>query len=244
MILNVNTDASIKFTVKLERLHRSALPSAVRGSLNKCAYNLKTETMPRKASHVFEKRDPNFFKANSRFENAKGFDINSMKSTVGFVENNLRDRPNFAVHELEQQEEGGVIPHKSFIPLDEARVGNSSHKKVRPNARLKQLKKLANGALTRGKNWAERAIKSAVYAGKGNMLLMPGHRGGVVWKITSITRKGKDTVFTKQKLYSFRKNRSVSVHRTNFMHDASMETHKKIEQFYIEEATRQLNKFK
>lgn len=240
MALNVNTNAVIKYTVKLEQLTRSAFPSAIRGSLNKCAYDLKTKTMPKEARNIFVERDPRFFIANSKFENATGFNINSMKSTVGFVENNLRDKPNEAVQELQQQETGGSITHKSFIALPGARTGNSFNKKVRANARLKAIKNLKNIKDVNGKNFAEKLIKTAAFVGKGGLVLA----GKVVYKIDSIKRQGKDTVFKKTKLYSFKKNRSVNVHATHFMHDASLKTHKKIEDFYIQEALRQIAKYK
>jgi len=144
------------------------------------------------------------------------------------------------VQEVEQQEEGGTISHKSFIPLPGARVGNSFNKKVRANARLKNLNNLKNVKNARGKNFAEKLIKSAEFVGKGGLLLA----GKVVYRIDSVRRQGKDTIFKKTKLYSFKKNRSVRVHATHFMHDASMQTHKKIEKFYIDEALRQIAKFK
>jgi len=87
-VLNVNTNEVVKYTVKLEKLTRSAFPSAIRGALNKSAYDLKTKTMPKEARSTFVERDPRFFIANSKFENATGFNINAMKSSVGFVENN------------------------------------------------------------------------------------------------------------------------------------------------------------
>jgi hypothetical protein len=242
-VLNVNTNEVIKYTVKLEQLTRSAFPSAIRGALNKAVYDVKTKTMPEKTLQEFERREPNFFKANSRFENAKGFDINSMKATVGFVETALKDKPNYAVQELEQQEEGGTIHHKSFIALPGARVANSFSKATRANARLKKIKKMVNGKESRGANWEQRAIKGAVFAGKGGLLLMPGRKGSVLWRITSIRREGRNTQFTKTKLYSFTKNRSVKVHATHFMKEASERTAKKMEMFYIAEAKRQIEKY-
>lgn len=239
-VFNINTNALIQYTVILKNLHRSALPSAVRGALNKTAFHLKTDAMPSKAANTFEKREPNFFKANSRFENAKGFNINAMKSTVGFVENNLRDKPNMAVQELKQQEEGGTIEHKSFIALPGARTGNNFKKKVRANARLKELKKLANTRDAKGKNFLEKLIKTSIHTGKGGFVLA----NKVVYKIDSIKRKGKDTVFKKTKMYSFKKNRSVNVNATNFMHDASLEAQKKMEKYYIDEALRQMSKYR
>lgn len=240
MRINVNTDKVLLYSNILKEMHRSALPSAVRGTLNKAAYDVKTNTMPAKAKAEFVERDSNFFKANSKFEYAKGFDINSMQSKVGFVENNLRDKPNTAIKELEQQEEGGTIPNKTFIALPDARQGKSFNKKVRANARIKQLKKFVNLKNASGKSWAERAIKSAVFAGKGGLVLS----SKIIYRIDSINRRGKDTTFKKTKLYSVQKNRSVKVNATHFMQEASLTSQKKMEMFYIEEALRQMRKFK
>ncbi len=41
MKLDVNTDSAIQLTAKLERLHRSSFPSAVRNTLNDAAFDMK-----------------------------------------------------------------------------------------------------------------------------------------------------------------------------------------------------------
>jgi hypothetical protein len=240
MRLKVDSDKVLLYSNILKELHKSALPSAVRGTLNKAAYDVKTNTMPAKAKSEFVERDSNFFKANSKFEYAKGFNINSMQSKVGFVDNSLRDKPNPAVKELQQQEEGGTIQNKTFIALPGARIGNNFNKNTRPNARIKKLKKFVNIKNTTGKNWAERAIKSAVFAGKGGLVLT----NKVIYRIDSIKRKGKNITFNKTKLYSVQKNRSIKVNATHFMKEASLSTQKKMEMYYIEEALRQLKKFR
>lgn len=240
MRINVNTDKVLLYSNILKEMHRSALPSAVRGTLNKAAYDVKTNTMPNKAKAEFVERDSNFFKANSKFEYAKGFEINNMQSKVGFVDTSLKDKPNPAVKELEQQEEGGIIPHNTFIALPGARIGNNFNKNTRPNARIKKLKNFVNIKNVSGKNWAEKAIKSALHAGKGGLVLS----NKVLYRINAINRRGKNTTFKKTKLYSVQKNRSIKVNATHFMKEASLSSQKKMEMFYIEEALRQMRKFK
>ncbi|HLF67443.1 MAG TPA: hypothetical protein VI522_07470, partial [Gammaproteobacteria bacterium] len=156
MQLNINTDAAVKFTNTLEKLHRSALPVAIRSALNDAVFDVKTKTMPRSADETFEKRQPNFFKANSKFESAKGFDVNTMKATIGFISDKLKGDSNYAVKDLEEQEHGGAIDKKSFIANKEARTGKGL---VKPNARLKNIKNLVNASKSKGANWAQRAIK-------------------------------------------------------------------------------------
>lgn len=49
MQLNVNTDATVALTNKLEKLHKSAFPVAVRSTLNSAAFDMKKR-------HDFKKR--------------------------------------------------------------------------------------------------------------------------------------------------------------------------------------------
>lgn len=242
--LNINTTAIVKFTAKLEKLHRSALPSAIRGTLNNAAFDVKQNTMPKSVAQNFKRREPRFFSANSKYEKAGGFDVNKMKATFYFFENKLANQgTNYAVQDLEQQEYGGEIRHRNYVGLEGARKGKSKLGNIRPNARLSTIKKIINGKEAKGKNWAQRAIKSSVFAGVDGFVLMPGRKGSVLWRIDSLKRKGGNIVFKKIKLYSFNKNRVVKPHATNFMKEASSETQKKIDAIYIKEAQRQIEKY-
>lgn len=241
MQFNVNTDAIVKFTVKLEKLHRSAFPSAVRGTLNKMAFDLKTNTMPMEASKVFEHRSPNFFKANSKFENATGFDVATMKATVGFYSTSLKGSNNFAVEDLEQQEHGGTIKKKSFIPMKPARVGNSTGKIVRANARLSAMKRIVSAKDSTGKNDKEKFRKAVYYAGVGGLVL--GNKNPLIlWRVNSLKRLSGGA-FKMTPLYSYKKGRSITVSATNFMERAASQTAQKVDTIYINEANRQFSKY-
>lgn len=241
MILNINTDAAVIFTNKLEKLHKSALPVAIRTSLNKAAFDVKQITMPQTAARTFEKRSPNFFKANSRVEMANGWNINTMKAAVGFTGQGLRGGNNFAVKDLEQQESGGVIRGKSFIPLNPARSGSNQGKMVRPMNRLSGLNKIAVAAKAPGKNDKQKFIKSVFHAGKGGLVLSKKGGKEILWRVNSLN-KTDGGQFKLTPLYSHRVNRSVSVQGTGFMSSASLESGSKIERFYFEEATKQIER--
>ena len=240
MQLNINTDASVVFTNKLEKLHRSALPNAIRSALNSAAFDVKKTTMPRSADNAFTKRVPNFFKANSRVEMAKGWEVSQMKATVGFQDVNLQGARNFAVKDLEQQERGGVIKARSFVPSDQAR-GGSKTKPVRPGNRLSRIKKVVNSTQVAGKNKQEKFIKSAVYAGKGGHVI-GNYQKAMLWQITGIKRVGRRTVIRKKALYSFEKGRDVRVKGTGFMEKASLESAQSLENWYIEAAKKQIKR--
>jgi hypothetical protein len=240
MILNVNIGEAVKFTQKLKELNRSAFPSAVRGALNKAVYDVKTNTMPFKAAEDFVNRSPNFFRANSKFENASGFNVNSMVSKVGFTETNLKGGNNFAVKDLQQQEYGGVIDKRSYVPLEGAR-GGSMGSLVKPNARLRKIRKIANPINVKAKNPRQAFVKSVYFAGKGGYVLGEHNGNGILWRVNSLN-KTEGGQFKLTAMYSFKENRKVRVKGTSFMKEASLKSASKMESYYAEEAQRQINK--
>lgn len=238
MKLNIDTSAVVKLTNKLEKLHRSALPNAIRNALNSAAFDVKQNTMPKSAAVNFEKRQPNFFKANSRVDMAKGFDVNQMKATVGFVEAGLKGGNNFAVKNLEQQEDGGTINKKSFIPMDAARGGNKS-RPVRPGNRLSSINKIVNSNTVNAKSEKQQFMKAVKIAGVGGFVI-GNRKKKVLWRVNSMNlNKGKLKLTP---IYTFKQNRSVRVKPTGFMETASIESAKKIEDFYIKEAKKQIKR--
>ncbi|MFN8317156.1 MAG: hypothetical protein U0T32_11985 [Chitinophagales bacterium] len=243
MQLNINTDAIVKFTNVLEKMHKSALPNAVRGALNAAVFDIKTNTMPSSASKTFVNRQPNFFKANSRFENAKGSSIGSMKASVGFVSSGLKGENNFSVEDLEEQEYGGTIERKSFIPTVFARNNKSLNGLVRANARLSAIRKIANAKNMSGKNDRQRFVLAAASVGKGGLVLYKN----ILWRIDSAPKsniKFKRTDIKQTPLYSFKQGRSVKVKATEFMKSATLVSAEKLGSHFIKEAERQMEKLK
>jgi hypothetical protein len=245
MQININTDAAVVFTNKLERMRRSALPNAVRETLSRVALEVKKKTMPAQAKKSFVNRSPNFFKANSRVEFARGYNIAAMKSTVGFVEQNLKGENNFAVKDLEQQEHGGTIKGRSFVPMKKARISNSDTRLVRKMNRLTNIKKLVNSRNAKGVNWGQRMIKSSVYAKVGGYVL-DWRKGtsGTLFRIDALNRKGNNTRVKWTPLYSVKKNGAAKVKSTHFMQRASLLSAQEIDNIYILEAKKQINRLK
>jgi hypothetical protein len=241
MFINVNTDALVSLSNKLEKLGRSGLPLAVRGTLNDAAFHVKTVSMPNSAKDNFVSRSKDFFKANSRYEKADGFNIKTMKSSVGFYENNLRGSDNYAVQDLEEQESGGTIDKKSFIPTVFARSGKSNKGLVRPNARLKQINKIINTNDSVGKNRNEKFVIAAAVAGKGGFVL----RDDILFRIDTTVKsnlRSKRANFKATPLYTFKKGRKVHVKSSNFMKEAALVTQKLMDDFYIKNGEKQLKK--
>jgi len=250
MKLNINSDAVVKFTNQLEKMRKFDLPIAIRTTLNDAAFDVKKNTMPQTADAEFKKRQPNFFKANSKVESAQGFDVNKMKSTVGFFENKLNDAPtNYAVKDLEQQENGGTIGSKSFIAMKAAR---NSRGLVKPNARIKALRENAINAQNGKGNKKQRFVKAAIIAQRtGKMLLGNKWKGAQtlsrideIWSATKRQNRlsSRKILIKRTALYTFRKDRTITVASTNFMKRASHESGLKIEIFYIKNAEKRFAK--
>jgi len=128
--LNIKIDTSkfAELNKEFDKISRSAFPLAVKSTLSDAAFYTKKKTLLDVSQSVFTIRQKNFFKANSKADPAKGMNVNQMVATVGMYDNNLKTingRKNYAVSELEQQETGGRIGHKSFIPMKWARKGGT-----------------------------------------------------------------------------------------------------------------------
>jgi hypothetical protein len=250
MEYSIDMSAVNDYARRLQRLHRSALPSAVRATLNNAVYDVKTNTMPKSAKKHFKERDKNFFKANSRFDKATGWNISSMKAVVGFVP---RGGTNKAVEDLEKQEHGGKITNKAFIAMKSARSGNSPLRKTRANARIATLR---NKAITKtnssgGHSKKQQFIRAAFYSmqhGGGLVLGGKTSKGGrTLFKIHSISSatksRGAKLRIKAQALYNVKKGRSVSVSATNFMEQAAEKSALKMPMDFKREAERQFKKY-
>jgi len=236
--INVNTDANVIFVNRLERHSKAAFPVTIRTVLNKAAFNLKTKTMPAEAKDTFENRSPNFFKANSTVIKAGGFDLRTMKSTVGFTDQRLKGKNNYAVKDLQQQEEGGIIKKKAFIPMTTARGGKN--KLVRPINRIQNFgNKIVRPSGTSGANYKQRFIKSVYHAGKGGLVLARHKRHMILWRVNSLGRL-KSGQLKLTPLYTFQPGRTVKIEETGFMEKASMSVARRMDEWFYTEAKKRL----
>jgi len=219
---NINSDKLVWFTNELEKMHRSKLPNAVRNTLNNAAFDLKKKQVLLSAKSEFTERRKNFFKASSRVERAKGFNIRSMSSLVGFIPFSE------AVENLQQQEYGGKVKKRSFVPMDPSRTSKSRAKLV---ARKNQLGRIRNIDKIQDKKKFRRVIASV---GKG---------GHVLYKDTLFTVKTINRKKVKlTPLYSYKQGREVSVKPTGFMRKASLMSANKMETFFLINARKQMMK--
>jgi hypothetical protein len=243
-VINVNTDEVVKFTAKLEKLSRTALPNVVRKSLNAAAMDVKRNTLQSVTGKTFVKRSPAFFKRFSRVEFASGRDLNRMRSVVGMSEGGLSGGgDNFAVDNLVAQEHGGTIKGRSLIPTDSARIGGSRGKMVRKQNRISQFpgKGIVNPRKVRGRNRKERFVKSAIHAGKGG-LVRGTFNEDIVFRVTSLRKTKSGTKVRTRAIYNLKKGRTIRVKPTRFMSRAADLSTKTLEDIYITEAKKRFNR--
>lgn len=237
--ININDDANVVLTDKLERLHRSALPVAIRQTLDNAAFDVKERTLPKISKLLFVNRTKTFFKSNSKVNKANGFNIKTMHSEVGMFENRLKGGDNHAVKDLEKQERGGSIGGKSFIPMKSARVSRSNKKNVRKINRISTINNIVNTKKVKGKNSGQKFMVAVNKAGVNGYIL---HKD-ILYRVDRIS-KSRKYKFKLTPLYSHKKSRSVSVKSTGFMKKASDITRKLMPKFYNENAKKQLKKAK
>jgi hypothetical protein len=249
--LNINSDAVVAFTNKLEKMKRSALPSAIRGALNKTAFHVKTDTMQKYADKSFKKRAPNFFKANSSVERATGFDIKTMKATVGFIDDKLKNKStNYAVKDLEQQEYGGEINKKDFIAQKKARTGNKSLGVTKKQYRIADIRNAINSNDVNAKSKKQKFVRAAFKAKSvfGNAAFVIGNkqRNGrftlSLIKEISKDKNGKLKI-SRTPLYTYKKGNKEKVKSKKFFQRASLESNMKMTKHFISEAEFQFKKY-
>lgn len=237
MQLNINTKSLEEHVKRLERISRSALPVAIRETLNDAAKDMKTNTMLVQSKNKFINRTENFFKANSSYDRAEGFAVNSMQAIMGMTEGKLKGGDNFAVKDLEEQESGGTIDKKGFIPMLAARKGGA-RTAVRANARLKQIKNIVKANTMGFSNPKSNFIVAAHKAGKGGYFLSKN----TLWRVNKLNPvKSSDINLTP--LYSFKKGRTAKVKATHFIEKAGGETQKKMDGYFIARAEKAVSKY-
>lgn len=243
-MLNIDSSAIVQHANRLEQIGRSALPVAARQTLNKAAYDVKQKTMPDEARR-FAGRKPGFFKANSKVEQAQGFDVNGMKATVGFVPK--AGDNSHAVEDLEQQEHGGQIGNRAFIALPAARTSRAWNRMVKRKLTLGQINSRIIDAMdARGHSDKEIFTKSAIHAGKGGFVLGTGKKKGnrFLMYINSVHRKENgNTVVNSTAIYAVKAGRRVTPgsRYRGFMKAASMKSAAKMERDFIELAEKKIN---
>ena len=214
MKLDVNTNASIQLTAKLEKLHKSAFPSAVRNTLNDTAFEAK-KIVPKKADEQFTIRQKNLFRRFSKVEKAQGFDVNKMNSAIGLDGTSQLK----LTSGLAKQETGGTLEGRKLTPHNKARVSGSYAKKVKSKNQFKSIGKIGT---------KDKRVKGSKY-----FMIKKGSKGTVFE-----SNKGKLTP-----LYNYRSSPTTRLQRKPFISTSALEASRKIEAFYFKNANYQFKKY-
>ena len=217
-MFDINTTSAIDLTVKLGKLHKSALPVAVRSVLNDAAFETK-RWIPIIASRKFTTRNKSFFRAFSSVNRARGFNINSFSAEVGI--NSLKGSR--VAEGLVKQEKGGTINGRKLIAHDKARTSNSYAKRVRKKNHLDKLN-IVDSKKRKGK-------KNINY-----LLIKKGGKGTVF----EIKKSGKKSKLTP--IYTYRNTKKSRVKASPFMAPSTFIARKKMPENYKKQAERQIKR--
>lgn len=213
--LDVNTKPLIGLTNKLNGLHRSAFPSAVRNSLNEVAFDAK-KNVPLVANHNFTIRQKNLFNRFTVVDKAKGFNVNNMVSRVGLDGTKQKK----LTEGLAKQETGGTIIGRKLIAHDMARTSSSPSKKVKTKNYLKNINNIGSpGNRRRGSKYF--AIK------KGN-------------KETVFERVSKSKIVP---IYNKRQTRNSRVQAKPFIAPSALKASANMDRIYRKQAEFQFRKY-
>lgn len=243
-MLNVNTDANIILTNKLERLNKQAFPAAVRSTLNDAAFISKKQNILESAQRNMKVRNPSFFRKFTGVDRAKGWNVESMRATVGFINTDPDPKKGQkAIEGMESNEFGGV-DRTGAMYMKKTRTSNSAMRLVRRKARFDKSN-IAKGTSSKLRTKKLANISNAFASAKENKpTFIETSKGKFLVQVRSITtNSGHSKLKIKMDfLMRSRKNHAAKAKATHFNREAAMKTQKEIEGFYNTNATYQFNK--
>jgi hypothetical protein len=241
-MFDVNTDASIILTAKLERLSKSAFPSAVRSTINDAAFEMKKSNILDSAKRNMTVRNPSFFKKFTGVKRASGFNVSSMYAEVGFKNtdpNPIKGRK--AIEGMEHNEEGGS-DNTGAMYLGKARTSNTLKKLVRRKSRFDKSK-LVKGRVRTKKSVSNTMNMISSFEEK-KPTLINSKKGKFLVQVVGMTHNyvTNKSEFKLEFLMRDRKKYKATAKATHFNQEAAIKTSKQIEGFYVKNAEFQFNK--
>ena len=242
--LDINTNANIILTAKLERLRKSALPSAIRSTLSDGAFEMKKTNILESAKKNMTVRNKTVFKKFTGVKKATGFDVGSMYSEVGFIPK--EGVKGSKIGEGMEHNEVGGTDEDGFMYLPKTRTAGNKNRLVRRNRRFDKGKLLGNikasNIATKSKN---RFIINSIESFEQKKAFNFTTKKGRFLVMATSVKRGVDGN-TKVKLdFLMRGRNKFKAHAkaTHFNREAAIKTSKQMEVFYKKNAEYQLNKF-
>lgn len=232
-MLHYKGDKLIDFSHTLSKIHKSALPNAIRFSLNDSAKNVKFETLAKHANKQFDVKKPSFFRVFSKYTQANGWNINNMKATVGMIKS--PDPKSVASTKIAQQQIAGTITDRAYIPAERQR--NAKGLLTATYRKLRNIKPITASK----EDYFEKVIEAKKTK---KPLLIRKNNKGILVKIKAIKKKQANPIIT-ESIASYEKGRSVKLKRKRpFMNNAAIESGKKIDQYFAKNAKKQIERLR
>lgn len=238
---NVNTDAVIHLTAKLERLNKSAFPAAVRATLSDGAFEMKKTNILESAKRNMTVRNKTVFKKFTGVERAKfNRNVEAMSATVGFIPKD-GVKGSKVPDGMEANEVGGTDKY-GLMYLPKTRTSNSSTRLVRRKSRYNKsniikgrvrTKKSVSNTMNMLSSFDEKK-PTFVTTKKGRFLVQ-------VLEVKHDFVRNKP-IFTLDFLMRDRKKHNAKAKASHFNREAAQKTQKQMEGFYIKNANYQFQK--
>lgn len=238
---NVNTQASVAMINKLQTLHKSAFPLAIRGTLNAAAFDVKQRTLDDSATQNFIRRSPTFFKRFSGVNRAQGFNINSMHADVGMTSQGVT-RAQTAISHMQQVETGGQVT-EGLDYLAASRTGTNLSRSVRTNKRFTKANTIRGGFKNKGTLKSRKVAAAYVALRESKFQKIKIGSRNFYRTVTSISKTKTGKVKIRSKLiYVSRSGNIKPIAATHFSREAAERTQPRIPQFFNKEAQKQINR--
>jgi DNA-binding protein YbaB len=229
---NVNTEAVIHLTAKLERLNKSAFPSAVRATLSDGAFEMKIKNIAISAGKNMTVRNKTVFKKFTGVERAKfNRNVESMSATVGFIPKD-GIKGSKVPEGMEKNEVGGT-DDDGMMYLPKTRVTGSSKRLVRNKSRFDKSK-IAKGTSSFRKSKKLANIQNMMASAKENApTFIETSKGRFLVQVKSFGKKSNGKLNIKLDfLMRDRKYFKAKANATHFVKEAAQNTQKQMEKFY------------
>lgn len=230
---NVNTTGVIHLTDRLERINKSAFPSAVRATLSDAAFEMKQKNILESAKKNMKVKQPNFFKANTGAERAKfSRNVESMKATSGFINKRGQSANKAVTYGMEANEVGGT-DSTGMMYKEPTRTGKGL---VRRKNYYKKLK--GSGFAKRNPKAKKDSHISFAFDSLDDKkpIMVDTKKGMALILVKKISRTGGKIKITSQLLMLDRTVKKAKAKATHFNREAAQKTQKQMEAFYLKNA--------
>lgn len=252
--IKIDSSELKKYEKKLNDLHRSAFPNAVRSTLNDAAFLHKSEISPTAAKSFDNTRNKSLFKKITGVDKATGWNIDQMKATSGINKRGLSGKASRVADNIQGVNDGTKVKTTKLVPHLRNRYSQKLSGRVRKDGFKSDVDffDATNGfklSMRKTKNRAA-AFRISMYytlkSGKQAMLLKGGRKGKVDGMVYHINRfssvKTKKSKYVATKLYSYKRNNESDVKQNDFIEQALKKPIQQIPNLFQKNAEYQIKK--